>query len=311
MKKVLVTGGMGFVGKQTIELLIKKQYEVVVVDINPETQCMPSTKNIQYYSEDIGNERLKEIFAKERPSHVIHLAAQVDVQQSINNPVHDAKTNIMGTVNLLKCCADFGVKKIVYASSAAVYGVPQYLAVDEEHPCNPLSFYGISKLTPERYIKQFAELHGLNFTILRYANVYGPKQQGNGEGGIIHTFHQNIVRKQPITIFGTGEQTRDFIYVKDVAAANVAALDTNYNGTYNIGTNKPTSVNELVQLMSDLLHVKIEPIYEEERKGDIKHSYLHNKRAIENLVWQPTYSLSEGLTELIHSEQVNNHLQLT
>ncbi|MDK2814139.1 MAG: UDP-glucose 4-epimerase [Thermoanaerobacter sp.] len=240
-----------------------------------------------------------EILKKEKPDYVIHQAAQINVQKSIDNPVFDAKVNILGTVNLLECCRKSGVKKIVYASSAAVYGNPEYLPIDEEHRINPISYYGISKHTAEHYFEVYRQLYGLKYTILRYANVYGIRQDPKGEGGVISIFIDKMLKRERPIIFGDGNQTRDFVYVKDVAKANLLALEKGDNEVVNISTGKPTSINELVEIMKKIMNTSSEPIYTEPQKGDIVHSYLDNKKALDVLGWRPEYSLEEGLKETI------------
>ncbi|SDF79661.1 UDP-glucose 4-epimerase [Thermoanaerobacter thermohydrosulfuricus] len=230
---------------------------------------------------------------------MIHQAAQIDVQKSIDNPVFDAKVNIQGTVNLLECCRKSGVKKIVYASSAAVYGDPEYLPIDEKHKVNPISYYGISKHTPEYYFEIYRQLYGLKYTILRHANGYGIRQDPKGEGGVISIFIDKMLKGERPVIFGDGNQTRDFVYVKDVAKANLLALEKGDNEIINISTNKPTTINELVDIVNKIMGTSLKPVYAEPRKGDIVHSYLDNKKALEVLEWKPEYNLEEGLKETI------------
>jgi len=297
--KVLVTGGAGFIGSNIADLLIENGYEVVIVDNLSTGKEEFINKKAIFYKKDITDDDLCEIFKKERPDYVIHQAAQIDVQKSIANPVFDAKVNILGTVNLLECCRKSDVKKVVYASSAAVYGNPEYLPIDERHRINPISSYGISKHTAEHYFEVYSQLYDLKYTILRYANVYGIRQDPKGEGGVISIFIDKMLKGERPIIFGDGKQTRDFVYVKDVAKANLLALKRGDNEVVNISTNKPTSINELVEIMNKIMNTSLKPIYTEPRKGDIIHSYLDNKKALEVLGWTPEYSLEEGLKETI------------
>lgn len=302
--KVLVTGGAGFIGSHVVDLLIENGYEVVIVDnLSTGKEEFINEKAI-FYKKDITDDDLYEIFEKEKPDYVIHQAAQIDVQKSIDNPVFDAKVNVLGTVNLLECCRKSGVKKTVYASSAAVYGNPEYLPIDEGHRINPISYYGISKHTPEHYFEVYRQLYDLKYTILRYANVYGIRQDPKGEGGVISIFIDKMLKGEMPVIFGDGNQTRDFVYVKDVAKANLLALEKGDNEIVNISTNKPTSINELVDLMNKIMNTSLEPVYKEPRKGDIVHSYLDNKKALDVLGWKPEYSLEEGLKETIEYYRV-------
>lgn len=206
-------------------------------------------------------------------------------------PLQDAQTNILGTIAILQQCVQWNVNKIVYASTAAVYGNPQYLGVDEVHPINPLSHYAVSKFACEQYIKLYSEIYNLDYTILRYSNVYGNRQDSKGEGGVVSLFIRRILEGQPPIIYGDGRQTRDFIHVKDVVSANIAALNKGSKGIYNISSNQQTSINELVDLLVEISGDKYMPLYTEARKGEIYHSYLENKLAREILGWSPKYGL--------------------
>ncbi|TCO60242.1 SDR family oxidoreductase [Caldanaerobacter subterraneus] len=302
--KVLVTGGAGFIGSHIVDLLIENGYEVVIVDNLSTGKEEFINKKAIFRKKDITDEDLYKIFEKEKPDYVIHQAAQIDVQKSIDNPVFDAKVNILGTVNLLEYCRKSGVKKVIYASSAAVYGNPEYLPIDEEHRINPISYYGISKQTPEHYFDVYSQLYGLKYTILRYANVYGVRQDPKGEGGVISIFIDKMLKGERPIIFGDGNQTRDFVYVKDVAKANFLALEKGDNEIVNISTNRTTTINELVYVMNKIMGTSLKPIYTEPRKGDIVHSYLDNKKALDVLGWKPEYSLEDGLRETIEYYRV-------
>jgi UDP-glucose 4-epimerase len=302
--KILVTGGAGFIGSHIVDLLIENGYEVVIVDNLSTGKEEFINKKAIFYKKDITDDDLYEIFEKEKPDYVVHQAAQIDVQRSIDDPVFDAKVNILGTVNLLESCRKSGIKKIVYASSAAVYGNPEYLPIDEVHKINPISYYGISKHTAEHYFEVYSQLYDLKYTILRYANVYGIRQDPKGEGGVISIFIDKMLKGERPIIFGDGNQTRDFVYVKDVAKANLLALEKGDSEVVNISTNKATSINKLVELMNEIMNTSLEPIYAEPRKGDIVHSYLDNKKALEVLGWKPEYSLEDGLRETIEYYRV-------
>ncbi|MBP1156510.1 MULTISPECIES: NAD-dependent epimerase/dehydratase family protein [unclassified Paenibacillus] len=296
---VMVTGGAGFIGSHIVDALIESGHKVHVIDnmttgnhefVNPKAVLHPV---------DITGDRLGAVFEEAKPDIVIHHAAQIDVQTSINQPLFDAKVNILGTISILEQCREHGVRKLIYASSAAVYGPPDYLGVDEQHPLRPISFYGISKHTPEHYIEAFAQLSGMDYTILRYANVYGIRQDPKGEGGVVSIFVDRLLQGQQTVIFGDGEQTRDFIYVKDIVSANLAAFERGSRGIYNIGWNQQTSVNELLKLMSELCGKPFAPQYMPQRIGDIIHSRLDNTAAKKQLGWEPRFSLRSGLSETI------------
>jgi UDP-glucose 4-epimerase len=230
------------------------------------------------------------------------------------DPIYDAKVNILGTLNVLECCRKFKVAKVIYASSAAVYGHPQFLPIDEKHPVQPTSPYGISKYTPEHYLAIYSKIHGIKYVILRYANVFGPRQDPLGEGGVVAIFTDQLLRGVNPTIYGDGEQTRDFVYVKDVAQANWLALNRGDNQILNVSTGQRTSINELYQTISKFVVVSngdsiseklFSASYKEERSGDIRDSCLDYQRAGEYLGWKPFYNLDQGLKETIDNYSRN------
>ena len=297
--KILVTGGAGFIGSHVVDWLLLDGHDVAVVDDLSTGQAEYVAADASFYQMSVLAPELDAVFQHERPDVVIHHAAQIDVQRSLADPIHDMQVNGEGSLRLLELSRQHGVKKFIYASSAAVYGNPQYLGIDEEHPIQPMSFYGVSKYVPEQYIRIYAELYGLRFTVLRYANVYGIRQDPKGEGGVVSIFVDKLLKAERPTIYGDGEQTRDFIYVEDVAAANVAALSRGDGEVLNISTGKPTSVNELLRLLNELNGTDVSPVYHPERPGDIRHSYLNNDKARQVLGWQPKFSLREGLKKTL------------
>lgn len=297
--KVLVTGGAGFIGSHTVDKLIARGAKVLVVDnlsTGREENLNPAAEFVKL---DINAPELSQVFDDFRPAYVIHLAAQVSVARSTDDPVLDSRTNIAGSVNLLEECRRFGVKKVVYASSAAVYGNPDEIVVSETTPVVPVSFYGISKIAPESYLRVFNHLYGLNYTILRYANIYGPRQDALGEGGVVSIFATRILADEPLTIFGDGEQTRDFVYGGDIAEANVKALSGGDRMILNVGTGTRTSINELFAVFQELTGSTLSPQYAAARPGDVRHSCMDNQRITENLNWQPQVSLKEGLAKTL------------
>jgi len=296
---VLVTGGAGFIGSHIVDKLINEGLDVVVIDNLSTGKLENLNEKAKFYNLDITSNQLSTIFQQEKIDVVIHQAAQIDVQKSLQDPVYDSKVNINGTVNLLECCRKYNVSKIIYASSAAVYGKPEYLPIDEKHPIQPMSFYGISKFTPESYLKIYKELYGLDYTILRYSNIYGPRQDSKGEGGVIAIFIDKLLNEQTPIIFGDGEQTRDFLYVEDVAEANFRAIFKGDGEILNISTNTRISINQLYTELTSILHLDLKPHYKEARLGDILHSSLNNKKAIQTLNWQPKYTFSEGLLKTV------------
>lgn len=297
--KVLVTGGAGFIGSHVVDQLIADNWQVVVVDnlsTGRKHYVHPSAK---FYACDITSDELEHVFAQEKPDAVIHQAAQIDVRQSMIAPLRDATVNIVGTVRLLECALAHHVQKFIYASSAAVYGMPLGEFIEESHQTLPLSCYGISKHTPEQYIRVLSEQYGMDYTILRYANVYGERQELTGEGGVIPSFIQKMLMNIPPAIYGDGLQTRDFIHVEDVAAANVAALRHGAREVLNVATNRSLSINDLVELLNEMMSMRIEPVYLPAREGDIRHSCLNNHKAREVLKWEPQVSLHRGLNQTI------------
>jgi len=293
--KVLVTGGAGFIGSHIVEHLIARGDQVVIVDNISSGRQGNIHPEATFYRCDITQPELLEVFQKEKPQVVIHQAAQVHVNTSVEDPVFDANTNIIGTIQLLEACRKTGVEKVVYASSAAVYGNPVYLPLDENHPVKPLSGYGVSKYTVEHYLSVYAHLYNLPYTILRYANVYGIRQDPRGEGGVISIFVDKVLRKETLTIFGDGEQTRDYIYVDDVARANLAAIDRGDGEVLNIGTGVRTSLNEVVKYFNEIAGFKSQVVYGPERSGDIKHSFFDHAKARQMLNWEPQTPLKDGL----------------
>lgn len=301
--RVLVTGGAGFIGSHIVDRLIEEGATVAVVDNLSMGKEGNLNKRASLYREDITSPALECIFKHERPEVVIHHAAQIDVRRSVADPVSDARINILGSINVLDAAVRYGVRKVVYASSAAAYGDPEQVPVAEEHPIKPTSPYGVSKYVVEHYLRLYRRLHGLQFTALRYANVYGPRQDPLGEGGVIAIFTHRIARGRGVTIFGDGEQTRDFVDVSDVARANVLALTQGDGTIVNISRSEETSINRLVQLFEALTGREIDVTYAPERAGEIRRSALSNRRALEVLGWSPTVDLRDGLGRVLAWEQ--------
>lgn len=302
MSKVLITGGAGFIGSNLARAYLAKGYEVIIVDNLSTGKLSNVPENVTLYEEDIRSSNFIDIVKKEQPDVINHHAAQIDVQLSIKNPAEDASINILGTINVLEAVKMINETKecrLVYPSSAAVYGEPQYLGVDEVHPIKPISFYGASKFTPEFYIQVYHQFHNIPYTIFRYANVFGIGQDPKGEGGVISILVDKIVNNELFTVFGDGEQTRDFIYVEDIVSANLIASEKPINTVVNISTNTKISLNELINVAEGVINSKIETKYAEERSGDIKHSYLNNKKANEQLGWYPAFTLEQGLLKTI------------
>ncbi|WP_123039446.1 NAD-dependent epimerase/dehydratase family protein [Cohnella candidum] len=294
---ILVTGGAGFIGSHVVEALLENGHNVAVLDnlSNGFADRIPSDSVL--YDLDICDPTISHVFRQFRPEIVVHLAAQTDVAASVARFSLDAQINIMGTLELLQKCAEFGIRKFIYASSAAVYGNPKSFYISEDHPLRPISPYGISKYAAELYVQRVAEEHGIDHTVLRYANVYGERQGEKSEGGVVSGFIRKLRNRERPIIFGTGEQTRDFIYVKDVAEANVAALTRGSGGTFNVGTGQRTSVLDLLRKLGEVTGIVPDPLYEPPRLGDILHNGLDIRLASEELGWAPRYSLIDGLKQ--------------
>ncbi|KMY51026.1 NAD-dependent epimerase/dehydratase family protein [Peribacillus loiseleuriae] len=298
MERVLVTGGFGFIGSHIVDTLIRNNYKVALYDnlstgsiSNIHSKVMVFIGSI----EDEGSlERAMETF---RPDYVVHEAAQVSVQNSISDITNDALINIMGTINIIKLSHKFAVKKVVFSSSAAVYGHSNVMPISVTQPTQPLSPYGASKKTAEEYLLLAQELYDLDYAILRYSNVYGPRQTANGEGGVISIFTNQVINKEQPVIYGDGLQTRDFIYVADVASANLQALKFDGSGIFNISSTTSTSINELYPIIQSFSQHELSPIYKSAKNGDIKESLLCNKQSIQKLGWLPEYSLTKGLSK--------------
>ena len=299
--KVLVTGGAGFIGSNIVDALLKKGYAVAVVD----NLATGSRKNVSskavFYEEDIASAGLRGIFRKEQPDFVIHTAAQINVRKSVKEPLLDAKSNILGSVNVLECCREFKVKKVVYSSSGgACYGEPEYLPCDEKHPVNPISHYGASKLAAEHYFFIYRLLYAIDYTILRYANVYGPRQDAKGEAGVISIFLQNIHDNKVMRINGDGKQTRDYVFVGDVVQANLLALAADTpSRIFNIGTGKETDVNTIFSLIKKAAGTALSATHGPKIPGEVSKIALDASRAAKELGWIPKTSLSEGINKTV------------
>jgi len=285
--KVAVTGSAGFLGFHVTGMLKKLGHEVVEID--------------KIYEVDVRNyEKLVDIFKKGDVEAVVHCAALVSVEESVRKPLEYVDNNVLGTVSVLKSAVDTGVEKVVYISSAAVYGNPKYLPVDEEHPLEPISPYGATKLAGEILVKAFHETYGLKYVILRPFNIYGPGQNP-AYAGVINKFVERISRNLPPVIYGDGLQTRDFVYVEDVAEAVVKAVEKPLSGEIlNIATGKPVKIIDLANLIIELLKAEhLKPVFEKPRPGDIRHSYASPLKAKEKLEWKPKVSLRDGLKKTI------------
>ena len=311
MNKVLVTGGAGFIGSHVVNGYLEQGWKVVVVDDLSSGKKENLNEKAKFYQMDITDKRLDKIFAEEKFKLVNHHAAQIDVRVSVKKPMFDAGVNILGTLNLLNNCIKHRVNNFVFISSGGVvYGEPLDLPVNEHYPKNPLSPYGVSKHTIEHYLHYYRKTYGLNYLSLRYANVYGARQDPYGEAGVIAIFTQQMLRGKRPKIFGDGNQLRDYIHVSEVVNVNLLASQKieSLNGrkasspddlAYNVGTGKGSSVNLLYQLLAEIIGFKVQPIYAPERKGEIRRIFLNTDKAKKELDWQPQLNLREGLGKTV------------
>lgn len=296
--KMLVTGGAGFIGSHLVDKLSAKN-EVVVIDNLSTGKKENLNKKAKFYKADICSPAISLIFEKEKPQIIFHFAARVNVRKSFSNPVDDAKINILGTLNLLENCKKYKARKFIFASSVGVYGEPKVLPVKEEHPLNPTSPYSVTKLAIEKYLNHYQNL-GLDFVSLRFANIYGPRQRYDGEGGVVAIFINKILRGEKPIIFGRGKQTRDFLYVGDAVRAAILAMQGFPGSIYNTGTNRQVSINYLLGLISKILKIKVKPAFQPSLPGEILKSRLNYSKIKKEIGWQPRYSLERGLKETIN-----------
>jgi len=295
---VLVTGGAGFIGSHVVDVLLKEGHRVSIVDnlwehgggrmehVNPRAR---------FHKVDVRDAALSEVFERERPEVVCHLAAQHSVKISTDDPAHDAQVNVLGLINLLQCCTSFGARKVVFSSSGATYGTVAEMPIDEETPQRPESPYGITKMASEHYLRFWEEMHGLDFTALRYGNVYGPRQDPTGEAGVIAIFARAILLGEPVRIDWDGGQQRDYVYVRDVARANLLALTRGGGEAFCIATGRGTSVNALYHHLTDIIGREVEVVRAPKRPGDLYLSYFDCRKAEEGLGWKAEIGLEEGL----------------
>jgi UDP-glucose 4-epimerase len=299
--RILVTGGAGFIGSNVTDRFVELGHEVTVFDdlssgfrefVHPRARLVVG---------DLADAAAVDACVREfRPEIVDHHAAQIDVRKSVSDPRHDATVNILGAIGLLESCARHGVRKVIYASTGgALYGEGRQLPAPEEHPVNPEAPYGASKHTVEHYLYIWKLLHGLDYTVLRYPNVYGPRQNPHGEAGVNAIFIGLMLAGQRPRIFGTGEQVRDYLYVADVVAANEIALTRGSGEMVNLGTGIGTSVLDIVNELNRILGTRIEPIFEAPRPGEVQRIYLDASRARAVLGWEPKVSFADGLARTV------------
>lgn len=301
MAKILVTGGAGFIGSNLVDKLLDLNHQVVVVDdlsSGKKEYLNPSSK---FYDLSILDDELQSVFEKEKFDYVYHLAAQIDVRVSVEDPELDNKINVLGGLNILENCLKYKVKKIIFASSGgAIYGFPDEIPTKENYLPNPVSPYGINKLMFEKYLNYYYRVHGQNYLSLRLANVYGPRQYKGGEAGVVSIFVDNAVKNKKSFINGDGLQTRDFVYVDDIVTAFLASLnDDVFGDCFNIGTGQEKSLLNIISAIETSLGTKLEIEHLEEKKGEERRSCLNSSKAEKLLNWKAEVSLDEGIEKTI------------
>jgi UDP-glucose 4-epimerase len=293
--RVLLTGGAGFIGSHLADRLVAEGDDVLIIDDLSTGKREHLPAGADFAEMDICDPELRKLAVDFRPDVISHCAAQASVIVSMAEPEFDARTNILGGINLCRAAAESHCSQFVYITTGgALYGHPQYTPLDEEHPIRPISAYGLSKWALEGYAVIFLGAR-MPVKILRLANVYGPRQDPHGEAGVVAIFSNRMLRDQPVSIFGDGEQTRDFVYVGDVVEAHQKAIAAAGTLTVNISTGQPLSVNELFSMLAELSGYARAPVHEAEREGEIKHVVLTSRRAEELLGWTPRVALREGL----------------
>ncbi len=305
--KILVTGGAGFIGSHIVDKYISLNHEVVIVDDLTTGKKENINSDAKFYRIDLRNEKkIAAILKRERPEIINHQAAQKSVAHSVTDPIHDAGINIVGFLNLMEAAKQTGVKKVIFSSTGgAIYGDAKEIPTPETYPPQPISPYAITKFATEQYLRFYQQTAGITPVILRYANVYGPRQDPFGEAGVVAIFSMLLSEGKPLTVFGDGKQTRDYVYVEDVAEANVKALKYNPekydDAIINIGTGVETTLNDIIALLEDASAKKAEVKNEPPRAGDLLRSAIAPEKSHKVLGWKPQVEISEGIKNTYQS----------
>lgn len=300
MKKILITGGAGFIASTLADKIIEKGCEVVIIDNLSAGSKKNLNKKARFYRTDIQDKKISDIFVKEKPDAVFHYAAQVNVRDSVSNPINDAKINILGSLNILENCKKHNVKKIIFSSSGgAIYGETDVFPTNENCKEVPLSPYAIAKLSVEKYLNYYYKSFGLEFVALRFANVYGPRQNSKGEAGVIAIFSDKMIAGQQVVINGSGKQTRDFVFVDDIADASILALEKNEIGIFNLGTSVEADINTVFLKLKEILNSDCKEIHGPAQPGESERSCLDYSKAKETFSWEPKCNLDQGLKKTI------------
>jgi UDP-glucose 4-epimerase len=300
--RILVTGGAGFIGSHTVDALVARSgCEVAVLDDLSSGKRNQINSRARFYNADLRDAAaVRGAIARERPEVVFHLAAQMDVRRSVADPSFDAQVNVVGFLNMIEAGREAGLRRVIFASTGgAIYGEQQRFPCGENHPLHPVSPYGVAKLATEKYLFFYGKQYGIDYVALRYANVYGPRQDPHGEAGVVAIFCGRVLEGGSVTIFGDGEQTRDYIFVGDVVRANLAALDRKVSGAFNIGTGIETSVNRLYQSLATIAGISRPAEYGPPRPGEQLRSVISPARAARALRWHPEVALDDGLSQTL------------
>jgi UDP-glucose 4-epimerase len=298
--KILVTGGAGFIGSNVSDALLADGHDVHILDDLSSGKKANLPDGATFHEAGIGSDEATRLFEEEQFEALYHLAAQMDVRKSVEDPVFDANINVLGFLNLMEAGRENGLKKVVFSSTGgAIYGEPEYTPQDEDHALKPISPYGITKLVAEKYLHFYHLQHGLQYVALRYANVYGPRQDAHGDAGVVAIFSRALLGGEQPEIYGDGEQTRDYVFVKDVVRANVAALALDEPQIVNIGTAEETTVNELFRQIRDLAGSDAEEEHADARPGEQQRSVIDPSKASRVLDWSPAHPLKDGLATTV------------
>ena len=300
MKKILVTGGAGFIGSHITDALLSAGHSVHVVDDLSFGNRDNVNSAATFHELDIRSEDVARVIDQEQFDVMVHHAAQMDVRRSVSDPRFDSEVNIGGLLNLMEAGRSAGLQKVLFASTGgAIYGEPDYAPQDENHELRPLSPYGIAKFCSEKYLEYYRHTYGIEYVALRYGNVYGPRQNPHGEAGVVAIFSERMLSDEPVFINGTGEQTRDYVYVQDVVQANLLAMDHSNSDIFNVGTSVETSVNELFSTIRDAIDPSITENRREPQPGEQKRSVLSYSKASEILGWRPSVDVVTGLRKTV------------
>ena len=298
--RILVTGGAGFIGSHIAEAFVREGHEVSIVDDLSSGREEQVPQGARFYRLDIRSPELRAVFATEKPEVLCHHAAQMDVRRSVADPGYDASVNILGLLNLMELGRQYGLRRVLFASTGgAVYGEQEVFPCPETHPTEPVSPYGVAKLASERYLHFYSVQYGISWVGLRYANVYGPRQNPHGEAGVVAIFTEKLLRGEQPVIHGDGLQTRDYVYVGDLVRANLLALESDYCGPLNLGTGKETDVNTLFHLLCELTGVTLPERHGPAKPGEQRRSCIDSGLAERVLGWRPEVELSEGLRRTV------------